>query len=49
MRVTHSYSNEYLSSLRENQKTERMAAPQGFEPRQNEPESLVLPLHHGAS
>ena len=26
----------------------KMAAPQGFEPRQNDPESLVLPLHHGA-
>lgn len=26
-----------------------MAAPQGFEPQLNEPESLVLPLHHGAA
>lgn len=24
-----------------------MAVPQGFEPRLNEPESLVLPLHYG--
>lgn len=27
----------------------KMAAPQGFEPQLNEPESLVLPLHHGAA
>ena len=26
-----------------------MAALQGFEPRQNDPESLVLPLHHRAA
>ena len=27
----------------------KMAALQGFEPRQNDPESLVLPLHHRAA
>ena len=27
-------------------KTKKMADLQGFEPRQSEPESLVLPLHH---
>jgi hypothetical protein len=26
----------------------RLAAPQGLEPRRAEPESAVLPLHHGA-
>ncbi len=27
----------------------RLATPPGFEPRLNEPKSLVLPLHHGVA
>ena len=29
-------------------RTKKMAARPGFEPRQTEPESVVLPLHHRA-
>ena len=34
--------------LRMEKRQKKMAARPGFEPRQTEPESVVLPLHHRA-